>query len=674
VGRNAAILGLLSVLPLIGADLKTAPLGTYTAAERRHWSFQPRANPEVPKFTLPADRAWVKSPLDAFILARLQKDGLRPSPAADKATLLRRLYYDLTGLPPTPAQIDQFVADRSPGAYATAVDQLLDSQQYAERWAQHWLDVVRFGESEGFEYDTHLGDAWRFRDYVVRAFRNDKPYDRFLMEQVAGDEISTQEDETLIAAGFNRLMAVRRNAGNQEVASSRNEVLTEMTNVVGSAMLGVTLGCARCHDHKFDPIRQSDYYRIQAYFAATIPDNVPRGTEEEIAAYKAKMEPINAEMTKLRAEMRKLRGRQDAVDRREEIRKALEHLQENMPDPPPSVHTVLTKPDQMTPVHVLARGDYLNKGDRVLPRPLGVLLSDDAPELPETTEKPRLELAKWIASKDNPLTARVMVNRIWHYHFGRGIVASPNDFGRMGEQPTHRELLDYLANEFVASGWSVKHVHRLILNSSAYQQSSRMPSDPKYRALVEEKDPTNKLLWRANRRRLEAEAIRDSILAFSGRLNLKEGGPSILVPIDQGLVNALYKPAQWQVTKDVGEHLRRSIYLMNKRNLRLPFLEVFDQPDAQVSCPRREASTHAPQALELLNGNLTNAEAEHFAARLEREAGPDPAKQVDLAFRIVSGRAPNAVQKRAALDFLKAGSRREFGLAMFNLNGFLYVN
>jgi hypothetical protein len=628
----------------------------------------------VPKFTLASDRAWVKNPIDAFILARLKKEGLRPSTFADPATLVRRLYYDVTGLPPTPQEISEFAADKSPDAYARLVDKLLDTQQYAERWAQHWLDVVRFGESEGFEYDTHLGDAWRFRDYVIRAVRNDKPYDRFLLEQLAGDEISTQEDETLTAAGFNRLMAVRRNAGNQEVASSRNEVLTEMTNVVGSALLGVTLGCARCHDHKFDPIRQSDYYRIQAYFAATFPENVGRGTPEEIAAYKAGSEPIQNEMTKLRAEMRKLRGQKEAADRRQQILNTLEELQNKMPDPVPSVHTVATKPAEASPIHLLNRGDYLAKGDRVYPRPLGVLVPEDMQELPEKFEKPRLELAKWIIRPDNPLTARVMVNRIWHYHFGRGIVATPNDFGRMGEQPTHPALLDYLANQFVESGWSVKHVHRLILNSNAYKQSSRLPADPKYRALANEKDPLNKLLWRANRRRLEAEAVRDSILAFSGRLNHKLGGRSILVPIDQELVGALYKPSQWAVTKDDSEHLRRSIYLMNKRNLRHPFLEVFDQPDAQVSCPRRESSTHAPQALELLNGRLTNTEAEHFAARLEKEAGPDLRKQVDLAYRIVTGRPPNLKQTQAAIGFLKTGSRREFALAMFNLNGFLYVN
>jgi hypothetical protein len=306
-------------------------------------------------------------------------------------------------------------------------------------------------------------------------------------------------------------------------------------------------------------------------------------------------------------------------------------------------------------------------------RPLGILLPDGTPELPETAEQPRLSLARWIADPANPLTARVAANRIWHYHFGRGIVGSPNDFGRMGERPTNPELLDFLANEFVSNGWSFKHMHRLILNSSAYRQTSALPQDPTIRAAALEKDPDNKLLWRANRKRLEAEAIRDSILAISGRLNVKQGGPSILVPVEEELVNALYKPSQWVVTKDASEHLRRSIYLMNKRNLRLPFFEVFDQPDSLVSCPRRESSTHAPQALELLNGTLTNTEAEYLAARLQKEAGSDPKQQVTLAYKLATGRLPNAKQLARSLEFLKTRPLKEFALATFNLNGFLYV-
>ena len=265
------------LLPYLFAEEKTAPLGEFTAAQRQHWAFVKRSQPEIPRFTLPADRNWVKNPVDAFILARLKKEGLRPAPPADRSTLIRRLYFDLIGLPPAPNEVAEFIADKSPDSYPKLVDRLLASPHYGERWGQHWLDVVRFAETDGFEYDTHRKDAWRYRDYVINAFNDDKPYDRFIVEQLAGDEIGPSQEETLIAAGFNRLGPLRKNAGNQEVASSRNEVLTEMTNVVGSALLGVTLGCARCHDHMFDPIKQSDYYRIQAYFSATHDKDVPEG-------------------------------------------------------------------------------------------------------------------------------------------------------------------------------------------------------------------------------------------------------------------------------------------------------------------------------------------------------------------------------------------------------------
>lgn len=655
------------------ASESIAPLGKYTATERRHWAFQKRRQPDIPEFSAPADRAWAKTPLDAFILARLKKEGLEPSARADRQTLIRRLYFDLTGLPPTPAAVTAFTADRSPDAYSKLIDTLLASPHYGERWGQHWLDVVRFAETDGFEYDTHRPDAWRYRDYVIRAFNNDKPYDRFLIEQLAGDEIAPQEDETLIASGFNRLGPLRKNAGNQEVASSRNEVLTEMTNIVGSALLGVTLGCARCHDHKFDPLRQSDYYRIQAYFAAVHENNVPKYTPEQHSAWKAQAAPVEQEIKKLRAAMKHAKDEEKPA-----LAMKLEEIEDRMPPPLPALFSVADDPSKKSPIHLLARGDYRNQGDSVGMRPIGVLLPDNAPELPDNTAKPRAELAKWIVDPENPLTARVMVNRIWEYHFGRGIVATPNDFGRMGERPTHHELLDYLANEFVSSGFSVKRVHRLILMSNTYRQASNTPES----FVAKQKDPDNKLLWKFNRRRLDAEEIRDAMLSISGKLNTKEAGPSVIVPIEKELVNALYKPSQWAVTKDPAEHNRRSVYLIAKRNLHLPFMEVFDAPDELASCPRRESSTHAPQALELLNGTLANEQAASFAARLQAGAGKPARKQIDLAYRLVTGRAPQPQELRLAASFLDRESkrigaekaRREFALAMFNLNAFLYVN
>ncbi len=654
----------LSIISLLIASESIAPLGNYTPVERRHWAFVPRAQPEVPAFAAPADRAWVRNPVDAFILARLEKESLRPSPPADRATLIRRIYFDMTGLPPSPKEVAKFVADKSADAYPKLVEQLLNSPHYGERWGQHWLDLVRFAETDGFEYDTHRKDAWRYRDYVIRAFQNDKPYDRFLTEQLAGDEIAPKEDETLVAAGFNRLGPLRKNAGNQEVASSRNEVLTEMTNVVGSALLGVTLGCARCHDHKFDPIRQSDYYRMQGFFAAAQPNDIPRAPVEVQVAWKSKMDALDTEIKQLKRSMRTA-----TPDERQAKVKRIEEIQDNMPAPPDRLQSMTDDMEHKSSIHLLARGDYQNKGDAVGMRPLGVLLPEGTPEVPQDTPHPRADLAKWVTSPDNPLTARVMVNRIWQYHFGRGIVATPNDFGRMGERPTHPELLDYLANEFVSSGFSVKHIHRLILLSSAYRQSSSSVN-----AAAVAKDPDDKLLWKFNRRRLEAEEIRDAMLSVSGALNEKQGGPSVIIPIDKTLIDALYKPSQWAVTKDPAEHSRRSIYLIFKRNMHLPFMEVFDAPDELVSCPRRESSTHAPQALELMNGDLANRQAELLSKRIETEAGSDPRKQVDLAYRLVAGRAPSLKEMQQSVAFLKTQSHREFALAMLNLNAFLYVN
>jgi hypothetical protein len=663
-----ATLALAPVLLLSGATGNTvAPLGKYTVAERRHWSFQPRTQPVTPVFKDPADKAWTRNPVDAFVLARMRKENLTHAPKADRATLIRRVTFDLTGLPPTPAEVSAFVSDKSAKAWEKVVERLLASEHYGEHWGQHWLDVVRYAETEGFEYDNLRPDAWRFREYVIRAFNNDKPYDRFIQEQLAGDEIAPQEDETLIAAGFNRLGPVRRNAGNQAVASSRNEQLTEMTNIVGAGIMGVTLGCARCHDHKFDGFRQSDYYRMQSFFAAVQPVDLVKASEEEQAAWKVKAAPIQAEIVQLTKEIGKRSKENLPVT---ELQAKLEDTQDQLPAALPSLFTVKDDFAKKAQIHLLPRGDFEHPGDAVGMRLPGVFLPDNASEVPEDTPKPREVLAQWLTEGSNPLTARVMVNRIWGYHFGRGIVATPNDFGRMGERPVNPELLDYLANEFVGSGWSVKHMQRLILLSNTYQQASAAE------ASVAEKDPDGRYLERFPRQRLEGEELRDAMLSVSGVLNDKKGGPGVMVPIDKTLVSALYKPSQWMPAKDASEYNRRSIYLIAKRNLALPFMQVFDSPDMLVSCPRRESSTHAPQALEMLNGDLANQMAKAFSARLLKEAGPDHRRQVELAYRLAASRAPKLTEMQMALEFLKEGeqARDQFALAMFNLNAFLYVN
>jgi hypothetical protein len=654
---------LVAITGLAATVLLAGGLETYTAAERRHWSFQNRATPAIPAFSDSAARAWIANPIDAFVLAALRKEGLEPAPRASRRTLIRRVYFDLTGLPASPADVEAFVNDRSPKAYANLVDRLLASPEYGERWAQHWLDVVRYAESDGFEYDTHRRDAWRYRDYVIHSFNSDKPYDRFIREQLAGDEIAPQNEEMRIAAGFHRLGALRKNAGNQEVASSRNEVLTEMTNIVGAAILGVTVGCARCHDHKFDPIRHTDYYRMEAFFAATHENDVPLSTAEQQTDWKQKYDAVQSEMKAIKKSMKGLEG--PALTAME---KKYEAAESRLPEPLPALYSVANDNTKATPIHVLARGDWQNKGEAVGPRPLGVLLPDGTAEW--KSDKPRSSLANWILDPEHPLTARVVVNRIWQYHFGRGIVATPNDFGRMGARPSHPELLDYLANSFVAGGWHWKPLHREILLSSTYQQASQSPAE----AAALEKDPDNKLVWKSSRRRLDAEEIRDAMLSVAGVLNPKQGGPSVIVPVDQDLVNLLYKPSQWAVTPDPAEHNRRTVYLFAKRNLRLPFMEVFDAPDSNVSCPRRESSTHPPQALELLNGDLSNRLAEAFAQRLQREGGASTTKRIELAYRLAVGRRPTIKERQLATRFLATQPLREFALAVLNLNNFLYVD
>ena len=663
------VLVLSSAALLIAADEALAPLGTYTAMERRQWEFQPRTDPAPPAFADAAGKGWVKTPVDAFILAGLRKQGLKPAPPADRATLLRRVTFDLIGLPPTPAEIDAFVADKSPQAWEKVVDRLLATPHYGEQWGRHWLDVVRFAESDGYEYDTHRPDAWRYRDYVVQSFNDDKPYDTFVKEQLAGDEMDPANKTYLVASGFNRLGPLRKNAGNQDVASSHNEVLTEMTNIVGAAFLGVTVGCARCHDHKFDPFRQSDYYRLQAHFAQVQINDIVLASKEEQDAWKAKAQPVEQERRQLQAALRRA-----PEGEKGKLETQLDEIDDKMPPPLESIYAVRDEPEKASPIKVLFHGDYLNPVATVGVRTLGILLPEGAPEAPIQEEKPRVKLAEWIADPANPLTARVMANRVWQYHFGRGIVATPNDFGVMGARPSNRELLDWLASRFVEGGWKLKPLQRMILLSNAYQQASISPIEKE----AAEKDADDALLWKFSHQRLEAEEIRDAMLAVSTRLNLKAGGPSFMVPIDPALVLSLKRPQYWVATRDKSEYDRRTLYMIYKRNLRLPFVEVFDAPDTLLSCARREQSTHAPQALELLNGQTSNDLAAAFAARLLKERAT-AAERVDYAWRLAAGRLPTPAEKSLAMKFFgdqpnDPARVKEFALAVFNLNAFLYVN
>lgn len=658
--------GLLAAVGLI-APLTAEPRAEFLEAERSHWAFQPVADVKPPE-----SGAWAKSPIDGFVLRALRDKGLAPSEPASPRDLIRRVTYTLTGLPPAPEDVAAFVADPSDRAYEAYVDRLLARPAYGERWAQHWLDVVRYAETEGFEYDRTMHGIWRYRDYVIRSMNDDKPYDGFIVEQLAGDELAGDDaydeanQELLVAAGLHRLGAVRRNAGNQAVASSRNEVLTERTDIVGAAFLGLTMGCARCHDHRFDPIRQKDYYRMQAYVGGTREHNIVLASDKEQAEWKEEVARQEAVIKKLKKELGKLEGEEKG-----HLHQKIRNLEESLPAPLPTIATVREEQRRdRTAIHMLDRGEWGKKKELVGMRPPGVMLPDWEPEASPRQPRPKLKLANWVASADNPLTPRVMVNRLWQGHFGRGIVGTANDFGFMGERPTHPELLDWLAREFVDGGFRLKRMHRMIVLSNAYRQSSRTPMSD----VVAKVDPGNRLLWKANRRRLDAESLRDSMLVVSGAFNPKRGGRSVIVPVDEELVGLLYKPAQWQVAEDADAHNRRSIYLMAKRNLRLPFMEVFDQPALLTSCYRREESTHAPQALELLNGRTANRLADALAERLESEAPGDGSAQVERAYELAAGRPPSAKEKDLALSFLDQQPLREFALAVLNLNDFLYVN
>ncbi len=628
---------------------------------REFWSLKPIAAPTLPEIN---NKAWPRNSVDYFILSKLEQANMHPADVADRVDWLRRVHYDLHGLPPTVEQIDAFVHDKSPDAHEKLVDGLLASPRYGERWGQHWLDVVRFAETEGFEYDRTIPGAWRFRDYVVQAFNDGIGFNEFFREQIAGDELGADNRRLKIAAGFHRLGAVRRNAGNQEVSGSRNEVLTERTDIIGSAFLGMTVGCARCHDHKFDPISQRDYYSLQAYFAASHEHDIPYAEGHNVDAWEKETTRIQKEIERLTQTLSN-----QAADVEKATIAKIRALEKELPEPIPLVSSVRNDFANQTPVHILKRGEWSLPLDQVLPSPPAVLQVSSSMSASVNNAAPRTALAAWLTDWRNPLTARVIVNRLWHYHFGKGIAPSPNDFGRNGRPPSHPELLDHLATRLIQSDWQIKPIHRMILLSSTYRQSASTPRSNEYREL----DPENKLLWCFNRRRLSAEELRDSMLFVSGALNSEIGGQSIMLPVDEKLVNLLYKPSQWKVTEDSAQLARRSIYLIAKRNLRLPFMEAFDQPTLQSSCASREESTHAPQALELLNGQISNELADRFAARLALAAFGDLEKQIDLAFRMVTGRVPTDDERRLSTSFLQSGAEREFALAMFNINAFLYV-
>jgi len=552
-----------------------------------HWSFQPVKRPQVPESAC-------KHPIDAFVFGKHE-----PLPQAAPMALLRRIHLDLTGLPPTIAEQERRLSREA------VIDDLLTRPEYGERWARHWLDVVRYADSNGYERDAEKPFVWRYRDYVIEALNKDKPFDSFVTEQIAGDELPDKSLETHIATGFLRLGHWDDEPA--DPAADRYDQLDDIVSTTGQAFLGLTIGCARCHDHKFEPLATRDYYSLVAVF-----------------------NPLQ----------RPTKGRTELT----------------VPVEGTEIYT-WREPSMKAPeTHVLVRGSPTRFGDLVEPA-VPAILAKQQHAFPKPTDKTtqrRLGLAQWIASTNNPLTARVIVNRVWQQHFGQGLVTTANDFGLMGATPSHPELLDWLAYWFMHdANWSLKKLHRLILTSRAWQSAKSPDALMRYR-------------------RLEVEAIRDSMLAVSGQLNPKRFGPAMKPGIPKAALEAnTDKEKVWQAS-DEREASRRSIYAFIKRGLVVPMLETLDLADTVSSCPQRQVTTVAPQALSLFNGDFVNQQAKHFAARLKREAGDDPVKQITLAWRLALCREPTADEEAKMQAFIREESLEQACRVILNLNEFVY--
>ncbi len=667
------------------------------SADSSWWAFRKKLDAVPPPVKT---SAWTRNPIDAFILSKLDEKGLHPVAEAGRRTLVRRAYFDLHGLPPTPAEVEQFVQDPSPEAYERSVDRLLASPRYGERWGRRWLDVVRYADTGGYETDVYFQNAWRYRDYVIDSFNSGKPYDQFVQEQIAADEIwpdnldlngSYDIPPQQLANFAKRLGTGLYTIGPvaEEFAlfgdQFRAEWQADATDTTGSAFLGLTLGCARCHDHKFDPISQRDYYSMSAIFAGSEDREVPAVHQIRIYEYTRYLtrllvaDQLKAKLNRLDADVRARAGAykntEKAVvytsaekDERESLLRQIGDAYAKAPERYGTAN-VLAHSEQVPPTYILTRGDFHQKGAQVEPGFLSAIGGGPVAE-PAALFVPqrRKALALWMTSDAKALLARVMVNRIWQGHFGRGIVTTPNDFGRQGDPPTHPELLDWLAGRFIESGWDVKALHRLIMLSSVYRGSSL--SDPANLKI----DPENRYYWRMNRQRLEAEELRDAVLAVAGTLNVKAGGPPIAVPLTAEEQDGMRDMSQWPVSSDAADYTRRSVYLLVKRSFQLPMLEAFDAPDSTSSCARRDVSTVAPQALALMNGKFMLTQATKFAERLRTNYGVSPEAAVDGAWQIAFGRPAAPAEKAKALEFLAATSLDRFSLLVFNMSEFLYVD
>ena len=560
------------------------------------------------RHTLPpavTNAAWARNDVDRFILAALEAKGLRPSPEASRQTLIRRVTFDLIGLPPTPEEVESFVRDTSPQAWERVVDRLLASPHYGERWGRHWLDLARYADSSGFHNDLDRPHAWRYRDYVIRSFNEDKPYARFIAEQLAGDEVPGADEETLVATGFCRNGPSNDdNMGNNK-EQYRLDELDDVIATTSTVFLGLTVGCARCHDHKHDPITSADYYSLLAVFNGTVKRGVPKESDEKDKA---------KEVVKLQA--------------------------------------LIETKAKVPPTYLLRRGSLQNKGPEVPPAAPLVLVSNPLrfPE-PETDAKSsgrRRTLAEWIAAPENPLTWRVLANRIWQHHFGRGLVATPSNFGFNGARPTHPELLDYLAARLASDGGRWKPLHKLLLMSATYRQASQ-PNE-----LGQRIDPENAFLWRASRQRLEAEALRDSILAVSGKLNPQLGGPGIKPRIRADLLTVSQRNKWPVLTSEGPAQWRRSVYIYAKRQLLMPMMELFDAPTTTDSCAERMQSVVPTQALVLMNDEFVEDHAGFLALRAVAEAGEHLSHVIERMQSLALAKPAGPERLKQAVAFVEA--------------------
>jgi mono/diheme cytochrome c family protein len=645
-----------------------------TAEDRAYWAYVPLRRPVPP--------AGSANPIDAFLLARLQAKGIRPAPPASRLALLRRATYDLTGLPPAAADVDAFVNDPAPDAYERLLDRLLASPQYGEKWGRHWLDLVRYAETNGYERDSDKPNAWRYRDYVIRSFNEDKPYDQFLREQLAGDEMEPASADAVIATGYFRLGLVDDEPADRDLA--KYDGLDSIVSTTSQVMLGTTVGCARCHDHKKDPVPQADYYRMLAFFHGinvTARDGPAAETviardEEGHRQFDQKMKPLEDELAALKKSAPEDKA---ARQRRADVQKKIDDLKKHPPKDEKALS--VSESGRVEDTYLLRRGNPRVPGEKVEPGFLRVLGFPD-PDLSKAARGKssgrRTALAGWITSPANPLTSRVMANRLWQHHFGRGIVPTSNDFGKLGEMPSHPELLDWLAAELVARGWKLKELHRLLMTSAAYRRSS---GDD---AAALAKDPQNDLFWRFSMRRLTAEELRDSILAMNGTLNLKMGGPSIFPPLPREVLETSSTPKSAWGASSPEEAARRSVYIKVKRSILVPLLAGHDFADTDSSCAVRFATTVPTQALTLLNSAFMNEQAALFARKLAKETPGDAAAQIRQALRAVTQRPPSEREVRRGQTLIedlqkKDGLAADRALAVFclmtlNLNEFVYLD